>query len=122
MKVVRRATAATRSSGTANTPRGGNTLGIPSQTSPRFLYYGHRCRAPGPGGEAKSPPLCCLGEFAAAAEQWAAQLAMAEIYVSFGVNQTEPAPDAATDELVRLYVRPEDESAARKILDAQGNG
>jgi hypothetical protein len=70
--------------------------------------------------DVEPPQMCCLGEFSAAeAEQWASRLAAAEIYVSFGVNQSEPTEDAASDGPVRMYVRAEVEAAARRVLTNQ---
>jgi len=73
--------------------------------------------------DVEPPPLCCLGDFPAAeAEQWASRLAAAEIYVSFGAAEADQGDGTPTDGPMRIYVRPEDEAAARKILANQGSG
>jgi len=68
--------------------------------------------------DVEPPPPCCLGEFPVTeAEERAARLAAAEIYVSFDVNQAEEAQGAMPNGTMRIYVPAEDEQAAREILE-----
>ena len=71
--------------------------------------------------DVEPPPMCCLGEFSAAeVEQLAARLAAAEIYITIAAADANQAEDMPTDGRTCIYVRPEDEAAAREILASPG--
>jgi hypothetical protein len=73
--------------------------------------------------DVEPPPPCCLGEFPAVeAQHWVEHLLAADISVSFDGVQPDPEEGVKAEGLQRIYVRPEDESVARKILANQGSG
>jgi len=73
--------------------------------------------------DVEPPPPCCLGEFPAVeAQHWVERLLAADIPVSFDGAEPDPEEGVKAEGLRRIYVRAEDEAAARKILANQGSG